>query len=68
MDEPIISPNDPEFQLGLYLFETQVIHADLQKGPVEKERLEELCVRYCRLINLTGMLRTECKRLQEKVK
>jgi hypothetical protein len=68
MDEPLISPDDPEFQLGRYLYDTQVIFADLQKGPVAKERLEQLCRRYCRLINLTGMLRMECERLQEKVK
>jgi hypothetical protein len=66
--ERLIDPNDPEFQLGRYLYDAQVLYADAQEGPVDAERVKEVCERYCRLINLVGQLRAECDRLEENTK
>jgi len=65
MSDRIINPNDKEFQLGRYLYDTENIHADIRGGgTVSDHRVLELCERYCRLIHLVGQLRAECDRLE----
>jgi hypothetical protein len=62
-DGRLIDPDDVEFQLGRYLYDAQVLHADAAAGrPVGAARVMEVCERYARLINLVGLLRAECKR------
>jgi hypothetical protein len=61
----IISPDDPEFQLGHYLHDAEVLHADVRAGEsIEPERIKTICERYACLIHLTGLLRAECNRLR----
>lgn len=67
MSDRHIDPDDPEFQLGRFLHDAQVLYADAEKGPVDPDRVKQVCERYCRLINLVGYLRCECQRLERKV-
>jgi hypothetical protein len=65
MSDRIINPNDAEFQLGRYLFDAGVIHADIKRGDkIQDERILQLCERYCRLVYLVELLRAECNRLE----
>lgn len=77
LEDGTINTHHTVFQLGLFLYEAQVLHRDAEmeaRGetnarcykPVTPQRTMEVCRRYCQLINAVGQLRAEYGRLADE--